>query len=196
MTITTEQIKELRDKTGISVMQCRKALEEAGGDMEKAIIILKKKGADAAAKKSDRTLGAGVIASYIHGAGSVGAMVELACETDFVSKNQEFKDLAYTIAMQIAATKPQYISSAQIDDTARAKASEVFAEEVKGKPDDLKAKILEGKLASYFKDFVLLDQPYIRNPDQTVNDLITTSIQKFGEKIEVVRFVRYGLLEA
>jgi elongation factor Ts len=194
--ITTEQIKELRDKTGISVMQCKKALEESGGDSEKALIILRKKGAESAAKKGDRTLGAGVIASYIHGAGSVGAMVELACETDFVSKNQEFKDLAYAIAMQVAATNPEFTSTSQIDENSKAKASEVFAEEVKGKPEELKAKILEGKLASYFKDRVLLEQTFIKNPDQTVNELINAAIQKFGEKVEVVRYVRYGLLEA
>ena len=192
-TITIEQIKELRDKTGISVMQCRKALEEAGGDMEKAIIILKKKGADSAAKKGDRTMAAGAIVAYIHGAGAIGAMVHLGSETDFVSNNKEFKDLAYAIAQQIAATNPEFLSYADISDEDKAKASEVFAEEVKGKPEDLKAKILEGKLGAYFKERCLLEQPYIKNPDQTVNDLITGAIQKFGEKIAVVRFVRYAV---
>ena len=192
-TITIEQVKELRDKTGISIMQCRKALEEAGGDMEKAIIILKKKGADSAAKKGDRTMAAGAIAAYVHGAGSIASLVHLGSETDFVSNNKEFKDLAYAIAQQVAATNPEFLSYADISDEDKAKASEVFAEEVKGKPEELKAKILEGKLGAYFKERCLLEQAYIKNPDQTVNDHLTTAIQKFGEKIAVVRFVRYSV---
>ena len=114
--ITTDQVKELRDRTGISIMQCKKALEEASGDMEKALVLLKKKGAEIADKKSDRSLGAGVVASYIHSTGSVGAMVELWCETDFVAKNEEFKALAREIAMQIAATNPSFVSSDEINE--------------------------------------------------------------------------------
>ncbi len=195
MAITMDQIKELRDMTGISVMQCKKALEEAGGDMEKALILLRKKGADSATKKSDRTLGAGVVAAYVHGGGSVGAMVELGCETDFVSKNEEFKALAYDIAMHVAATNPKYLSAADITDSERSKAMEVFQEEVAGKPENLKAQILEGKLKAFFGEKILLDQPFIKNPDLTIGTLITNAIQKFGEKTEVVRFVRFGLLE-
>lgn len=195
MTITMDQIKELRDMTGISVMQCKKALEEAGGDMEKALILLRKKGADSATKKSDRTLGAGAIAAYVHGGGSVAAMVELGCETDFVSKNEEFKALAYDIAMHVAATNPKYLSAADITDEEKAKATEVFQEEVAGKPENLKAQILEGKLKAYFAEKILLDQPFIKNPELTIGTLITNAIQKFGEKTEVVRFVRFGLLE-
>ncbi len=191
--ITTEQIKDLRDKTGISVMQCKKALEEAGGDMEKALILLRKKGAEVAAKKGNRTLGAGVIASYIHGNGTVGAMVELACETDFVSNNEEFKALARDIAMQVAASNPDFLSSADIDDAARAKASEVFAKETEGKPEELKAKILEGKISSYFADKILLEQPFIKNADLTIATLISNAIQKFGEKTEIVRFSRFSV---
>lgn len=193
--ITTDQVKDLRDKTGISVMQCRKALEEAGGDVEKALIILKKKGAESAAKKGDRTLGAGAIASYVHGGGSIAALVHLASETDFVSNNQEFKDLAYSIAQQVAATNPEFLSYADINEADKAKASEVFAEETKGKPEELKAKILEGKLGAYFKERCLLDQPYIKNPDQTIQDLVNAAIQKFGEKVAVVKFVRYSVAE-
>lgn len=193
MAITTEQIKELRDKTGISVMQCKKALEEAGGDMEKAIIILRKAGAASAAKKSDRSLGAGVIAAYIHGNGSVGVMLELGCETDFVSGNAEFKAVAYDIAMHIAAQNPEFISMDQIDEAAKAKAAEVFAKEVEGKPEDMKAKILEGKLDAYFKERVLMEQPFIKNPDITVGDLVNGAIQKFGEKTQIVRFTRYAI---
>ncbi len=193
--ITTEQIKELRDSTGISVMQCKKALEEAQGDMEKALVILRKKGADIANKKSDRTLGAGIIASYVHSNGLVGSIVELSCETDFVAKNQEFKTLAYDLAMHVAASNPTYLKPQDITEEAKAKAREVFAKEIVGKPAAMQEKIMEGKLQSYFGEATLLDQSFIKNPDLTVQGLIQSAIQKFGEKIEVSRFVRFGVLE-
>ncbi len=195
MAITTEQIKELRDMTGISVMQCKKALEEAGGDMEKAVIILRKQGAVAAAKKGDRTLGAGIIASYVHSNGKLGVMVELGCETDFVSGNPEFKTLAYDIAMHIAASNPEFLKKEEINEEVKQKATEVFAKEVEGKPEEMKAQILQGKLDAYFKDKVLLEQPFIKNPDVTVGELINGAVQKFGEKTEITRFVRFGLFQ-
>jgi elongation factor Ts len=170
--ITTEQIKELRDKTGISVMQCKKALEEAGGDIEKALIILRKKSGEIASKKSDRTFGAGTIASYVHTNGNVGVLVELVCETDFVSGNDEFKALARDIAMQVAATSPEYGTVAAIPEAAKATASEVFQKEVEGKPEAMKAQILEGKLKAYFKDKVLLDAEIRReDPDRAIRTL-------------------------
>jgi elongation factor Ts len=193
--ITTEQIKNLRDATGISVMQCKKALEEANGDVEKAMVLLRKKGADIATKKSDRTLGAGVIASYVHSNGTVGSMVELSCETDFVSKNEGFKALAYDIAMHIAASNPKYLKPEDVDEEAKTKAKEVFAKEVADKPANIQEKIMEGKLQSYFGDLTLLNQSYIKNPDMTIKALIEAAIQKFGEKIEVARFARFGVLE-
>ena len=147
--ITTELIKELRDKTGISVMQCKKALEEAGGDIEKAVIVLAQKSKDIAAKKGDRTLGAGTVSSYIHATGNVGTMVELLCETDFVAKNEEFKSLARDIAMHIAAMNSE--------------------------------------------ESGLLEESFIKNPEMTITNLITSAIQKFGEKIEIGRFVRYSV---
>jgi elongation factor Ts len=190
--ITTENVKALRDRTGLSIMQCRKALEEAGGDAEKAIVILRKQSSAVADKKADRTLGAGVIASYIHGTGTVGAIVELSCETDFVAKNEEFKQLAYDIAMHVAATDPQFLSMEDITEDAKKAATEVFTEEVAGKPEELRAKILEGKLASYFGEKVLLDQAFIKNPDLTIRDLVSGAIQKFGERTEIRRFVRFS----
>jgi elongation factor Ts len=193
MAITTEQIKELRDKTGISVMQCKKALEEAGGDMEKAIIILRKAGAASAAKKGDRTLGAGVIASYIHSNGSVGTLVELGCETDFVSGNAEYKALAYDIAMHIAASNPEFVSMEEVTDEAKKKVEEVLQKEVADKPDNMKTQILEGKMQAYFKDKVLMEQPFIKNPDITIAELVNGAIQKFGEKTAIVRFTRFSL---
>lgn len=192
MEITTELIKTLRDQTGVSVMQCKKALEESQGDMDKAVIILKKRSAESAQKKSDRELGAGVVESYIHSTKTVGAMVELMCETDFVSGNEEFKKLAYDIAMHVAATNPSVLTKEEISEAAKAKALEVFAPEVEGKPEELKAKILEGKLDSFFNEQVLLDQPFIKNPDVTIRGLIEQGTQKFGEKIQLTRFVRFS----
>lgn len=196
--VTTEQVKTLRGKTGVSVMQCKKALEEAGGNEEKALLLLKKKGAEIAAKKADRTLGTGSIAAYIHAGNKVGAMIELAAETDFVSGNPEFKQLAYDIAMHVAASNPEYLKMESVPDEAKETAKEVFAKEVEGLPAGkagklaaLKDKILSGKLESYFADRVLLDQPFIKNPDTTIRGLVESAIQKFGEKIEIVRFVRF-----
>ncbi len=191
--ITTEQIKELRDLTGVSIMQCKKALEEAGGSKEKALIILRKKGAESAAKKQERSLGAGVVSSYIHSTGAVGTLVELLSETDFVAKNEDFKKLAYDIAMQVAATSPEFLKKDDVTEDARAVAREVFIKEVEGKPEDMKEKILSGKLDAYFRDKILLEQPFIKNPEVTIANLIEGAVQKFGEKIELRRFVRFDL---
>ena len=193
MAITTELIKELRDATGLSIMQCKKALEEASGDIGKATILLQKKGAGIAAKKADRNLGAGRIASYVHSTGNIASLVELLCETDFVAKNEEFGTLAYNIAMQVAATNPAYLKMSDIPEAVRKEAEEVFAKEVEGKPAEMKAKIMEGKLSSYFKDKVLMEQEYIKNPEVTINNLIESFIQKFGERTEVGRFTRIGV---
>lgn len=193
--ITTEQVKELREKTGISIMQCRKALEEAGGDFQKALMILQKRGADIASKKSDRNLGAGTVATYVHGNGAIGAMVTLQSETDFVSKNQEFKALAYDIAMQVSATNPKYLSLEEINKEEMNKAREMFAGEVKDKPKDLQEKILQGKIDAYFKDKILLEQTFIKNEDLNVKQLIDQAIQKFGEKIQISKFIRFSALD-
>ena len=192
MEISTEQVKTLREKTGLSVMQCKKALEKAGGDMEKAIVILRKSSAAIANKKADRTLGAGTIASYIHGAGTVGAIVELSCETDFVAKNEEFKALAYDIAMQVAATDPQFLRMDDITGESKKTATEVFLTEAEGKSDDVKEKVIAGKLASYFGEKTLLEQDFIKNSELKIKDLITGATQKFGERIEIRRFVRFS----
>jgi elongation factor Ts len=193
MEITTKEIKELRDQTGISVMQCKKALEEAGGDKEKALVILRKKSSEIADKKSDRSLGAGTIASYVHGNSKVAAVVTLMSETDFVAKNEEFKALAYDIAMHVAALSPEYLTSAEISETDMTRAREVFLKEVADKPKDMQEKILEGKLKAYFKDKVLMEQSFIKNPELSIADLITAAVQKFGERIEVGKFVRLAV---
>ena len=182
-------------------MQCRKALDEAGGDMEKAIIILRKKSGEIAAKKTDRTLAAGTVQSYVHANGSVGAMVLLVCETDFVSGNDEFKALARDIAMHVTASRPRYLRREEVTADEVAKAKEVFVNEMdqkpenKGKPEAVREKILEGKLSSYFGESTLLEQPFIKNPDLTIQGILDQAVQKFGEKIEVARFVRVGVTE-
>lgn len=193
MEITSAQIKQLRDQTGISVMQCKKALEEAGGDMDKALIILKKKRSEAADKKADRELGAGAVGVYTHNTNEVAAMVLLASETDFVSKNPEFVELANNIALHIAAMAPKFIARVDLDEVAVTKAREVFAAEVADKPADMQEKIMEGKLASYFKDQILLEQPFVKNPEQTIGEMVTGAIQKFGENVRVVEFKRLSV---
>jgi elongation factor Ts len=193
MDISTNRVKELRDQTGISIMQCRKALEEAGGDMDKALIILQKQSKAIATKKSDRTLGSGVVASYIHGGGSVGVMVELLCETDFVAKNEEFKTLARDIAMHIAAASPEFLKASDISEEAKKKVADVLADEVKDKPENMREKILEGKMNAYFSERILLDQPFVKDQNIKVGQMIESAIQKFGERMEIGRFVRYSI---
>lgn len=193
MEITSAQLKELRDATGISVMQCKKALEESGGDMDKAKIILQKKGAEAAGKKADRKFGAGAIGAYMHNTNEVAALVHLACETDFVAKNEEFVTLAREIAMQVAAQNPLYVSRDDVDETAIEKTKEVFQKEVADKPADMQEKILEGKLNAYFKEQVLLEQAFIKDGDKTIADLLNAAIQKFGENIAVAGITRISV---
>lgn len=191
MNISIDILKELRDKTGVSVAQCKKALEEAGGDVEQAEVILRKKSGAAAEKKADRELGSGAVATYVHD-NAIGAMVLLSSETDFVAKNPEFGALAKELAMQVAATDPQYLTDAEIPEDAKAAAIAVFEKEVEGKPEEMKAKILEGKLGSYFASSVLMNQPYIKDESKTVRDLVAEASQKFGERVEVSRFARFS----
>ena len=193
MEITSTMLKELREQTGISVMQCKKALEEAGGDMEKAIIILKKKRSEAADKKSDRELGAGSIGSYIHNTHEVAALVLLACETDFVSKNEEFVALARDIAMHVAASNPTYIHKSEIDSVTLEKATEVFTAEIGDKPEEMRAKILAGKMDSYFKEQILMEQSFIKNPDTTIGEMINGAVQKFGENVVIAKVSRLSV---
>jgi elongation factor Ts len=193
--ITTENIKELRDQTGVSIMQCKKALEEAGGNLEKALVILRKKSGEISAKKQDRTFGAGTIQAYVHATGTVAAMVELNCETDFVANNDAFKALARDIAMHVAATNPKFLKKEDITEADKNIAKSVFEEEVKGKPEAVKATILEGKLSAYFSEMVLLEQPFIKNSEMTIQALVDQAVQKFGEKIAVGRYSRLKVLE-
>ncbi len=194
MNITTDQIKELRDETGVSVMQCKKALEEAGGDIEKAKIILRKISKQTADKKTGRTLGAGAVASYIHSNGSVGAMVELLCETDFVARNEEFKALARDIAMHITALAPEYLKMDDIKEEDKTRAKELFEKDIdSNKSKEIRDKIMDGKLSSYFGEKVLLEQAFIKNPEVNIRTLVEQANQKFGERTEIGRFVRFSI---
>ncbi len=191
-----KSVMELRNRTGAGVVDCKQALEEAGDDMDKAIEILKKKGAAKAAKKSaERTTAEGVVASYIHHTKKLGSMVEVQCETDFVARNEEFQGLANDIAMQIAAMDPLYVSPEMVPQNELEKQREIFTAEMaqENKPDDIKAKIIEGKLNKWFTEVCLTKQSFFKDEDKTIEDLITEKIAKIGEKIVIARFVRYQM---
>ncbi len=192
--MSTDAIKQLRDETGVSIMQCKKALEEAGGDMDKAKVILRKVSAQVAAKKSDRTLGAGAVQAYVHAGNTVAGVVILACETDFVAKNEEFITLARDIAMHVAATAPEFISRNDVSEDATAAARAVFEEEAADKPEEMREKIVTGKLDAFLKEKVLLDQPFIKDAESTIANLIDAATQKFGERIEVVEMKRLSVV--
>ncbi len=193
MSVSLDDVKKLREETGVSIMQCKKALEEAEGDFERARVILRKVSAQIAEKKADRELGAGVVQAYVHAGNTVAGVVVLSCETDFVAKNEEFVALAKDIAMHIAAMAPQFISKDDVKDEDIAAAKEVFKKEVADKPEDLQEKILEGKINSYLEDKVLLEQTFIKDPSKKIKDLISEATQKFGERVEITKAERFSV---
>lgn len=195
MSLSTEQIKELRDRTGISIMECKKALEESGGDIEKAIEILRKKGYSRAKEKMDRDTREGLVYAYIHLDGKIGVLVEVNCETDFVARNEEFRELAKNIAMQIAAANPKYISPDDIPAEEIEKEKSIIREQLKEskKPAEIIEKIVQGKLNKYYEEICLLEQPFIRDDKITVKQFIASYIDKFGENIRIRRFARFEL---
>jgi elongation factor Ts len=193
--ISAELVKELREKTGASIIECRNALVEAKGDLEKAVENLRKRGKERAAKKADRTTAEGVVVSYIHSNKKIGAMVELLCETDFVAKNSEFQELAYDLAMHIAALDPKYISSENVDEKDKQEyekfAREEFANE--NKPAEILEKMVSGKVKKHFDEISLLSQSFVKNPDVSVEDLVKEKIAKIGENIQIGNFVRFEI---
>ena len=194
--IDPKQVKQLREKTNAGFMDCKRALAEAGGDLEKAETILRTKGIASAGKKASRVAKEGIVASYIHLQGKVGVLVEVNCETDFVAKNENFRAFVKDITLHIAAAQPQYVSReevpAQIVEAERA----IYAEQVKDKPANVVDKIVQGKLDKYFSTVCLLEQGFIKNPDQTINDLVKSKITELGENIVIRRFTRYQVGEA
>ena len=197
MEITASLVKELREKTGLGMMDCKRALGETQGDIDKAIEYLRKKGALKAEGKSDRVTSEGVVGSYIHLGGKVGVLVEINCETDFVAKSDDFTSLIKDIAMHITASKPRYVRKEDVSEDFIAKEKEIMMAQpdLEGKPDNLKEKIVSGRLEKIYSQVCLLEQPFVKNPDQTINDLIKEKIAKLGENITVKRFTRYALGE-
>ncbi len=197
MSISAKLVKELRDKTGAGMMDCKKALTQTNGDLEKAVDYLRKKGIQSASSKFGRKASNGLIASYIHLNGKVGVLLEINCETDFVAKTPEFNELAKNITLQIAASNPKYTKREEIPEEVISKEKEVYYGQAENlnKPQKVLDKIVEGKLNKYFKEICLLEQEYIREPEKSVNQLILEAIAKLKENIIVKRFVRFKLGE-
>jgi elongation factor Ts len=195
MDISAAQIKQLRETTGAGILDCRKTLESTGGDMEKAVAILREKGLAAAAKRADRVTKDGVIELYSHGSGRVGVMVEINCETDFVARTEEFRHFAHEIALQIAANSPQFLDVPDIPETVLDEQKTLAAGKAKaeGKPDAVIEKIVEGRMAKFYQEACLLQQPYIRDEAMTVGDLFKQIISSTRENIIIRRFARWEL---
>jgi elongation factor Ts len=195
--ITADQVKQLREKTGAGMMECKAALAEANGDMEEAITILRKRGLAQAAKRAGRATAQGLITSYIHLGGKIGVLVEVNCETDFVARTEDFQSLAKEVAMHIAAADPKWVRREEIPAEAIEKEKAIYRAQMEntGKPAHVLDKIVEGKLGSFYSQFVLLDQPSIRDANVTIGQLITQATAKTGENIQVKRFVRFRVGE-
>jgi elongation factor Ts len=195
--ISAKDVKELRDRTGAGMMECKGALSEAGGDMERAIDILRAKGAAKAAKRADRETKEGAIGSYIHMGGKIGVLVEIGCETDFVARNDEFQKLVRDVAMHIAAASPVAVRREDFAAELVERERGVYREQMKesGKPEHIWDKIIDGKIEKFYADQALLEQPFVKDPEVTVGELITRASAKTGEKVEVRRFARFALGE-
>jgi len=191
--ISAKMVNDLRIATGAGLLDCKKALTEADGNVEAATTILRKKGAASAAKKADRVTKEGLIESYIHVGGKVGVLLEVNCETDFVARNDDFKSFCRDVCLQIAAASPLYVSRDQVPEADVAKEREIAVAQVQGKPPAAVQKIVEGKLDKFFSTICLLDQPFVKLPEKTMKDILTERIAKTGENIQLRRFTRYQL---
>ena len=191
--ISAQMVNELRSATGAGLLDCKKALTEANGNVDEATTILRKKGAASAAKKADRTTKEGLIESYIHVGGKVGVLIEVNCETDFVARNDDFKQLCKDLCLQIAAANPLYVSRDQVPESDIAKEREIAAAQVAGKPPAAVQKIVDGKLDKFYSTICLIDQPFVKLPEKTVKEIVTEKITKIGENIQIRRFTRFQL---
>ncbi|HHT93897.1 MAG TPA: translation elongation factor Ts [Clostridia bacterium] len=193
MTITAAMVKELRERTQAGMMDCKNALVEANGDMDKAVEILREKGLATAAKKQGRTATEGLVDAYIHGGGRIGVLVEVNCETDFVARNDMFKDFVRDIAMHIAASNPQYVSVEDVPAEVVEKEKAILKAQAinEGKPEKIVDKIVDGRISKYFEEICLLEQAFVKDPDKKVKDVVTEMIATIGEKISIRRFARY-----
>jgi elongation factor Ts len=188
-------VKQLREKTNAGMMDCKKALVEAGGDLEKAEDILRKKGIASASKKASRSVKEGVVASYIHLQGKVGVLVEVNCETDFVAKNEIFREFVKDLTLHIAAAHPVYVVRDEVPEAVIEREREIYQEQVKGKPANVVEKIVDGKLDKFYGSVCLLDQAFIKDPDKTIKDLVASKIAELGENIVIRRFARFAVGE-
>jgi len=195
MKITSQMVKELRDKTAAGMMDCKKALSETDGDMEKAIDLLRKKGLAVAAKRAGRATSEGVIETYIHAGGKLGVMIELNCETDFVAKTDKFKELARDLAMHIAASNPVAIERDNVPEDILVREKNIYVQQAleSGKPENIVDKIVSGKVDKFLSEVCLLEQKYVKNPDLSIQDLLTDCVGKMGENISVKRFTRFQI---
>jgi elongation factor Ts len=197
MNVTAQMVKELRERTGAGMMDCKNALVESGGDMDEAVAALRKKGLAAAAKKAGRVAADGAVGSYIHAGGKIGVLVEVNCETDFVARTDDFQALVKDIAMHIAAADPRFLHRDEVTSQVLDSEREIFRQQAidAGKPEGVVDRIVDGKIEKYYSEQVLLEQPFVKNPDLTVGELIAETVGKIGENIQVRRFSRYALGE-
>lgn len=197
MEVPAKLVKELRERTGVGMMECKKALAETGGDIEKAIVLLRERGLAAAAKRAGRVAAEGMIAAYIHPGNRVGVLVEVNCETDFVAKTDDFKNFVHDVTLQIAASRPEYISREDVPPEVVDREREILRAQARGegKPEKVVEKMVEGRLEKFFKEACLLEQPFVKNPDITVKDLLNEVIVRTGENVVIRRFIRYELGE-
>jgi elongation factor Ts len=195
--ISMAMVKELRERTQAGIMDCKRALQETNGDIDKAITLLREKGLAAAAKKAGRTANEGIVDAYIHAGGRIGVLIEVNCETDFVAKNETFRTLVRDLAMQVAASRPLYVSRDQVSESLLEEERAVYAATARneGKPENIIERIVEGRIERFYKEICLLEQPFIKDPDRTVEDLIKETIATLGENISVRRFARYEMGE-
>ena len=189
--MTPQLVKQLRDKTNAGIMDCKRALAETGGDLEKAEAVLRTKGIAGASKKASRATKEGIVASYIHLQGKVGVLVEVNCETDFVAKNEKFREFVKDITLHIAAAHPLYVNREEVPEQLIESERAIYQGQVKGKPENVIAKIVDGKLDKFYSTVCLMEQGFIKNPDQTVKELVSTKIAELGENIVIRRFTRY-----
>ena len=197
MEVSASMVKDLREKTGAGMMDCKKALAESGGNFEKAVDYLRQKGLATAARRAGKVASEGQIGSYVHAGGKIGVMVEVNCETDFVAKTDDFQAFAKDVAMHIAASSPLYIQRENVPPAVLEREREIYRAQVReaGKPEKIMEKIVEGKLEKYYSEVCLLEQPFIKDPDRTVQDLLNGLIGKLGEKVEIRRFIRFQVGE-
>ena len=197
MEITASMVKELRERTGAGMMDCKKALKEAGGDLDKAVDVLRKSGVAAAEKRAGRAAAEGAVGSYIHAGGKIGVLVEVNCETDFVARTDDFQQLVRDIAMHVAAAEPRYVGREEVTEEILDHEREIFRDQAlaSGKPEQVVDRIVTGKMEKFFSESVLLEQSFVKDPDNTVGEMVTEAVAKMGENIKVRRFSRFRLGE-